>query len=125
MFDTKVREQFSDEINDAISNWTRGVSDFQAMETLQNNGISAAPSLSLEQVESDNHLHASGYLYDQEFSDGNVRAMPTLPWTINGRRTDNLYPAKAIGESDEYVYENILGVSEDEFSQFKKRNIIY
>ncbi len=125
LFDTKVREQFSDEINDAISNWTRGVSDFQAMETLQNNGISAAPSLSLEQVESDDHLHASGYLHDQEFSDGNIRAMPTLPWTINGRRTDNLYPAKSIGESDEYVYENILGVSEDEFSQFKKRNIIY
>jgi len=125
LFDSKARGEYRDEINEAVSNWTRGVSDDQAMETLQSKRIAAAPSLTLEHIESDPHLNSSGYLHRQEFSDGKIRSMPTLPWTINGERTDNLHPAKSIGESNRFVYENILGLSESEFSQFEKENIIY
>ena len=71
------RRQHRDQMDAAITAWTRAQQDYDAMHCLQAAGVPAGPSLDILRVYHDPQLRQGGYLTELQTSDG---AEPSPPW---------------------------------------------
>lgn len=119
------RRQHQDVLDAAISVWTRGHADEEAMRRLQAAGVPAGPSLDIDRVYNDPHLHASGYLSRHRTRDGGMRDLPGLPWRFVGLDEPYVTAAPVLGEHNAYVYESLLGLSQADVARLVDEQIIY
>lgn len=119
------RRQRHDELDAAITAWTRQHDDYDAMHLLQAAGVPAGPSLDLARLYHDPHLRAGGYLRPLQTSDGETRHMPGLPWRFAGLEPPHLTAAPVLGQDNSYVYHELLGLSETEIARLVEAQVIY
>lgn len=119
------RRQYQDELDAAITVWTRGQQDYAAMHRLQAAGVPAGPSLDIARVYHDPHLRAGGYLTPLQTGDGETRELPGLPWRFVGLEPPHLAAAPVLGQHNAYVYHELLGLSEMEIARLIEEQIIY
>jgi crotonobetainyl-CoA:carnitine CoA-transferase CaiB-like acyl-CoA transferase len=115
-----VRAAREDEIVERIAEWTAGRDRDDLFHGLQAAGVTAGPVLNAAEAANDPHLAAS-------------EAWKRLPATADYPEVDWLRPAYRFsrsdvdlrtppclfGEHNEYVYKELLGVSDEEFERFK------
>ena len=116
------REQ---ELDTAISEWTSGLDEWDAFERLQKAGVPCGPSLDMGRLHSERQLNAGGYLTPVEYPDGSERVLPTLPWRLDGQRTQDVRPAPVLGQDSDYVYRELLGLGTDEIEELTEGQVIY
>ena len=114
-----------DEVNSIISQWTKDLEDEEAMKILQSIGIAAGPSLDIGRVYENKQLKDSGYFAPFINTDGETRELPLLPWHFEDGLELNMTPVPSLGEGNEYVFRDLLGLSEKEILDFKNEQIIY
>ena len=114
-----------DEVNSIISQWTKDLEDEEAMKILQSIGIAAGPSLDIGRVYENKQLKDSGYFAPFINTDGETRELPLLPWHFKDDLELNMTPVPSLGEGNEYVFGDLLGLSEQEILDFKEAQIIY
>ena len=111
-----------DALDDKLAEWTRNFEDYELFQRLQAAGIPAAPVLEASRVLEDPHLQARGmYGEPMRLADdvGEYRFVqpfyrfPETPSTIYQRPV-------AMGEHNEYVYKELLGLSDDEYSSLEE-----
>jgi crotonobetainyl-CoA:carnitine CoA-transferase CaiB-like acyl-CoA transferase len=110
-----ARKANEDELDAIVAGWTRGRDRWEAAAFLQSHGIAASPVESIaDQLDRDPGL-ARHYQVVQQPSE------PDIEITLDGEpiRFDGLEGrvtrAPALGEHNEYVFREVLGLSEDEF----------
>lgn len=116
------RAQRQDEIEAAISDWTRNFEDYDLFHRLQAEHIPSAPVLEGSRVFDDPHTRARGLYQPQALYDdvGTFRfvqpfyRMPETPITTRQAPV-------AMGEHNDYVYREVIGVSESEYDDLKSR----
>lgn len=123
--DAEIRRSRSDEIDEAISAWSKSKGDYEAMLTLQNVGIAAGPSLDSERVYKDPQLRAQGFYTTLKTSDGVTRDLPGLGWKFDGGPESDVRPAPVIGQHNDYVYHELMGLPESEINTLIDEQIIY
>jgi len=121
----KSRILIEDEINELVAQWTIDMEDEEAMEILQSIGIAAGPSLDIGRVYENKQLRDSGYFAPFTNTDGHIRELPLLPWHFADNLELNMTPVPNLGEGNEYVFGDLLGLSEQEILDFKEAQIIY
>ena len=119
------RRARQEEIDDAITSWTRQQNDYQAMHRLQQAGVPAGPFLEPSRLFHDRQLREGGYFSRQRVHDGTWRDLPGIGWRFEGGPRPHLWPAPALGQDNDYVYGNLLGLSEAEIARLKEEQVIY
>ena len=123
--DARGRRGQQKRIDAAINDWTRLHEDYEAMDILQKAGIPAAPYLSPERVFRDPQLREGGFFTTLIASDGNEHDLPSLGWRFEGGPQPYVTAAPVLGQHNEYIYGELLGLSDDEVAQFVDSQIIY
>ena len=123
--DTKGRSEQQKRIDAAITAWSQQHDDYEAMRILQEAGISATPYLSPQRVFTDPQLREGGFFTTLIAGDGKQRDLPALGWRFEGGPEPRITAAPVLGQHNNYVYGELLGLSDDEVTQFIEEQIIY
>ncbi len=123
--DAQGRREQEHRIDTAISEWTAQHEDYEAMHTLQKAGVSAAPYLNPQRVFTDPQLREGGFFSTHTASDGKQRDLPALGWRFKGGPAPRITAAPVLGQHNDYVYGELLGLSDDEMAQLTEDQIIY
>lgn len=118
------RKKHEEELNQRLEQWTLRHSPEVVVDLLQGAGIPAGVVQNAEDLAEDPHLAARGFFVDVRhpvlgdiFSDAPpIRFIGSPPIRWNA--------APLLGEANRYVYRELLGMSEDEFSSYLERGII-
>jgi len=119
------RWENEDELNRVIEEWTSNRTKYEVMEILQKAGVAAAAVMNSRDLATDPHLKERDYLkasdYDEpgKFIAGPSWKMSDTPGGIARRH------APWEGEDNEYVYGELLGLSQDEIAHLVEEKIIY
>ena len=113
------------EIDAAITDWTQRREDYEAMHILQSAGVPAAPYLSPQRVFTDPQLREGGFFTTLTAGDGEQRDLPALGWRFDGGPAPRVTAAPVLGQHNDYVYGNLLGLSDKEVAQLTQEQIIY
>ncbi|MGE0878580.1 MAG: CaiB/BaiF CoA transferase family protein [Acidimicrobiia bacterium] len=111
-----------DELDKLIGEWVAGQDPFAAFHTLQAAGIAAAPLLSEDEFQTDAQQLARGWLQPLESRDAGTHLHPGLPY----RGVPQVWRrgSPTLGQDNDYVYKQILGVSDDEYARLVKEHHI-
>ena len=123
--DTNGRRKQQRRIDAAISEWTEEREDYEAMHILQSAGVPAAPYLSPERVFTDPQLREGGFFTTRTVSDGKQRDLPAVGWRFDGGPAPRITAAPVLGQHNDYVYGELLGLSSEEMAHLVDKQIIY
>ena len=123
--DAEVRREHRDEIDAAISQWTSQHDDYEAARILQESGVPAGPSLDVSRALDDPQLRSSGYFHQTRTDDGELRDLPSLPWRFEGQQGPRVEAAPSLGQDNDRIYRELLGLSDADIAQLIDDQIIY
>lgn len=109
------RLEHHDELDRLIGAYTATQDDYELMQRLQAAGIAAAPVLEASRSFTDPHLRARDFFKTQtQQASGTYEYMGPL-WKLPETPVEYYQPPVMFGEHNEYVYREVLKVSDDEF----------
>ena len=112
------RSEQQDLLDEKLAEWTAGFDDMALFHQLQAAGVPAAPVLEASRVLDDPHVQARQLYLPQQLQDdigthSYPRPLYDFPEAEGGIRR----PPVAFGQDNEYVYKELLGVSDEEFAR--------
>ena len=120
-FDTNEgRAEHYKAIDAGIAEWTRTRDDYELMHLLQSHGIAAAPVLEASRMFDDPHLRAREFFRTQRIENGKEYEFVGPIWRFEDDPIEFRQPPIGLGEHNEYVYRDLLGVSDDEYEHFRE-----
>ena len=66
-----------------------------------------------------------GYISQIQTRDGELRELPGLPWRFEGGEEPIFTEAPILGQHNEYVYQELLGMSGQEMNRLVEEQVIY
>lgn len=122
--DSASRHRHQDALDPIIEAWTSQHDHYALMLDLQKEGIAAGAVLDDRDAYNDPHLKERRFFEKVTHPDAGTHLYPGLMWkaseTPNGIRT----PPVGLGEHNEYVYKEILGVSDAEYGELAQEGQI-
>jgi len=114
-----------DELEGIISDWTRQHTHYEVMEKLQKAGIAAGPLLTMPELFEDPHLKERGFFEMVSHPEAGTHPYESSPIRLgpSGDKTIRT-PSPCLGEHNEYVYKEILRLSEEEIAELEKEKVI-
>jgi benzylsuccinate CoA-transferase BbsF subunit len=118
------RVQCLDAIHEKLAAWTCGFDDRELAERLQGEGVPAAPVLNVADLLQDPHYRARGTFisvrhplgFDETIYGGYVK-MSRTPARVE--------PGPVIGRDNDFVFKEILGLSEERYRALVEQQVIY
>jgi crotonobetainyl-CoA:carnitine CoA-transferase CaiB-like acyl-CoA transferase len=107
------------EIDRGIAAWTRERDDYELMHLLQGLGIAATPVLEASRMFDDPHLRARDFFRKQTVRDAGTHEYVGPLWQFEKTPVEFYQPPVCFGEHNEYVYRELLKVSDDEYEALK------
>lgn len=124
-FETALaRQRNRDELRRLLANWTRDQEHYEAMHTLQANGVPAGAVLKGGEIINDPHLEARGFWDDVYHPEAGLYRQVTTPWLFSKTGRIKAVPAPGLGEHNEYVLSELLGLTAEEMSDLEEKGII-
>jgi benzylsuccinate CoA-transferase BbsF subunit len=121
----RARMRCKDELDAAITSWTERVDGHEAMRTLQEAGVPAGPSLDVGRLFEEPQLRETGYFTERVTSDGEPRDLPGLPWRSDQWPEARVTAAPVLGQDNDYVYRELLGLPEPAIERLVRDQVIY
>lgn len=114
------------EIDALVAQWTRMLPADAAAERLQAAGIAAHASWTTPEIAADPHLHARRAIVDVQEPDGKVRAAVGVPMRLSKGEEIGIHRGTPkLGEHEDYVYGDLLGMSQAERRALEDAEVIY
>jgi crotonobetainyl-CoA:carnitine CoA-transferase CaiB-like acyl-CoA transferase len=113
------RAEHFKEINAHIAEWTAQREDYEVMHLLQGYGIAAAPVLEASRMFADPHLRARGFFRTQTQAGCGTHEYVGPLWQFPETPVEFLQPPVTFGEHNDYVYREVLKLSEAEYDSLK------
>ena len=105
------------ELDARVADWTRGLSQFEAVNALQERGVPAARILHNWQLHADPHFHARGAFVDIDHPDTGVYSYPGFMWRFSLTKPAVRSAAPRFAEANDYVFGRLLGLGPAEIAQ--------
>jgi benzylsuccinate CoA-transferase BbsF subunit len=125
--DPSSRYRRRDEINTVISLWTRGRDKYEAMHLLQSAGVPCGPVLKSSDLFSDPQFKDRGYFEVVQHSGRSgvgKRAYPSRGWRFSGLNLEIRRPGPSLGEDNQYVLHDLLGIGLQEIGRLEEAQVI-
>lgn len=119
-----LRKQHAEKLNRFIGQWTATRSAEDIVNLLQESGIPAGVVQNAHDLASDPQLIFREFFVKLEHPVHGTMVADTLPMKSNGRPAKEWRPAPFLGEDNEYVFLQLLGLDEQQFSDYVKRGVI-
>jgi len=128
------REEFADgyrrslnrkELDRLIGEWTTGKTPNEVMEILQKAGVATAPCADTEDRFLDPHFQERQNIVNVEHSVTGVDFVPNVVCKLSETPGEIRRPAPLLGEHNDYVFGELLGLSKDEIDRFIQEKIIF
>jgi len=117
------RWQNQDDLDRLVGEWTSTHYVSEITEILQQAGIAAGPSFTPEQVANDPHLIERGFLIAPQHLESGNKVLAGVPWKMSAT-LPTVDPSPLLGQHNEYVFCELLGMSDQEFAQLVAAGII-
>jgi len=121
----KSRHENQEKLDKLITGWTINYDHYEIMQKLQNAGVMAGASLNVEEVVNDPHLAERGFFVDIEYPDKTKLRRTGLPWKLSDTSRGNYSYAPSLGEQNDYVFGELLGISKNDIQKLKGEKVIY
>ena len=120
------RHGLREELNELVSGWTRTQDANAAAERLQAAGVAAHASWTTPEIAADPHLRARGAIQEVAEPDGKLRAAVGVPMRLSKGAGIGIHSGTPrLGEHEDYVYGDLLGLSRAERSALEGDEVIY
>jgi crotonobetainyl-CoA:carnitine CoA-transferase CaiB-like acyl-CoA transferase len=111
------RRRHHDVIDAGIAAWTRTRSREDVVAGLRVHGVVCGPVLDDADALADPHLAARGFFVEVDHADAGRHRYPGPPFRFRRAELTVRHPPVRLGEDNEHVYREILGVSDDEYAR--------
>ena len=118
------RQKNRHDLDKSVEDWTKGKTAQEVAEQLQRAGIAAGPLEKADTVVIDEHLRAREQFVEMVHPEVGQKLMPALPVRMSNVPRPKYESAPLIGEYNEYVFEELLGLSRDEVVRLMEENVI-
>ena len=122
--DLQYRLENIDDLHARVASWTAGFDDRQLADRLQQHGVAAAPVLNVADLLHDPHFRARDTFIE-------VRHPLGFQETIYGayvktsRTRAAVRPGPSIGQDNDQVFRELLGIPEERYHQLVETEVIY
>ena len=119
------RMEHHDEIDNRLSEWTREYEHRELMRLLQEHGVPAGAVLNGEELIADPQLDARGWwewVVPREI--GQAFPFFTPPWRLADSPHRPSTPAPTLGEHNDQIYRDLLGLNAGEYAELQTAGII-
>ena len=131
--DLLQRQQHREELDGIIADWTGTQERTELFQRLQKAGIPSGPSYPIDEVVNDPQVQARALFFDQRrFFDQRppdqqegIGKVARLPWLLSPQPAVDYYPPPALGEDNQYLFRDILGLPEEQIERLVEEKIIY
>jgi crotonobetainyl-CoA:carnitine CoA-transferase CaiB-like acyl-CoA transferase len=123
--DAYSRQRNQDELDKRVEEWTINHTPYQVTKILQKAGVAAFPSLDSRGLFNDRHLKERGFFEEMNHPVMGKRTIIAPHWRFSGTPTLPRRPAPLLGQHNEYVFGEFLGLSTEEINELKERKVIY
>ena len=113
------------ELDVEISAWTRGRSREAVTRLLQAVGVAAFPSYTAQDIVDDPHLNSRGTIKNMVGPDGESRQVVGPPWRFSRTPAKLEHWTPKLGEHNQYVFGELLGLSAGEIEELIASKVIY
>lgn len=118
------RWQNQEELDRLISEWTINHTHREVMEKLQQAGVAAVPSFSGLELFDDPHLKERGFSTVVEHPKIGKRRVVTVPWKFSATPAHVSSYGPLLGEHNEYLFGELLGMSPKEIAKLEEEGVI-
>ena len=108
-----------DELDKLVSQWTSQHEPYTLMYLLQNQGIAAGPVMDDKDDYNDIHLKERGFFEPLTQADCGTHLYPGLDFKLSKTPNHLRTPPCLLGEHNEYVYKQVIGVSDEEYARLE------
>lgn len=122
--DEMTRYQNHDELDKHIEEWTSKRDKYEAMQILQKEGVPAGPVLNERDAYNDPQMKDRDFFVEMTQKWSGTHKYPGFPWKYTQRPQKAYLPPPGLGEHNEYVYKGILKLSDAEYAELEKEQII-
>ncbi|MFC1990833.1 CaiB/BaiF CoA transferase family protein [Chloroflexota bacterium] len=123
--DRRLRLANSAELDKYVTQWTSNHTDYEVAEILQKEGVAATPVLTTADIFLDPHYNQRRSFVDVEHPISGGTAIYDLPWKFSGITRKKIRHAPLLGEHNDYVFGEILGLPKEKRDKLVEENIIY
>ncbi len=113
-----------DELDRLIEKWTFNHDHYEVMHTLQAAGIASGPVLSHKELLDDPHLKERGFFETLTRAEVGTHPYPGVYAKLSKTPGSIRWPSPILGEHNDYVLGELLGLSEEEIAQLADEHII-
>ncbi|HTH28746.1 MAG TPA: CoA transferase [Sphingobium sp.] len=114
------------ELDEILSGWTVTLPADAAAERLQAAGIAAHASWTTPEIAADPHLHARRAIVDVAEPDGKIRAAVGVPMRLSKGAEIGIHRGTPkLGEHEDYVFGELLGMTRAERQALEDSEVIY
>jgi benzylsuccinate CoA-transferase BbsF subunit len=126
--DEKFSDQYNrwknqDELNTFVAGWTKKFTHYEVMHKLQKVRVAAGASLNIEEVINDPHSKERGVFVEQNHPVAGKTIVYRSPWTSALTATEA--PAPCLGEHNDYVFKELLNMSDEDVAKLVNDKVIY
>ncbi len=120
----QARRSRSDELDAAINQWSATQDRDQLVQSLNETGVPSAPVLDI--YERNKHEVFSSQKLTWRHDQGSFEPCDiyATPWRLTATPPEMACHAPALGENNDYVYGELLGLSEKEVKQMQEQEIL-
>ncbi len=127
------KEEFSDELlrwenqealDKYLAEWTRLYGAYEITERLQQAGIAAIPSFTTKQLHYDKHILARGFFKSPHHQVLGNKVLAGLPIKFSGYNEMNYRTPPLLGEHNDYVFGELLGLSREEIRKLTEEKVL-
>ena len=118
------RKANEDALDAEIEAWTSEQDPFDAMEKLQAAGVAAYPPLVNHEMMESPHLAERDFWVEHEHPEVGVRRHAGIPWHLSETPLSVKRAAPVMGQDNDYVFGELLGMGSDEIAGRVEREVI-
>lgn len=122
--DALSRWRNHDELDKHIEDWTSQHDHFTVMDMLQKEGVAAGPVEHPDDAYNDPQMKERGFFETVTHPECGTHRYPGLAYRMSKTPNYIRLPAVCLGEHNEYVYKEILGVSDEEYAELEREGHI-
>lgn len=113
-----------DALHERLGEWTANFDDRDLAERLQRHGVAAAPVLNVADLLHDPHYRARGTYIEVRHPLG-FRETIYGSYVKMSRSPPQVRPGPSMGQDNDYVFKELLGLSEERYRELLERKVIY
>jgi benzylsuccinate CoA-transferase BbsF subunit len=118
------RRERIDALHEQLAAWTAGFDDYELAHRLQDHGVAAAPVLNVADLLSDPHYRARSTFVEVTHPLG-FRETIYGAYVKTSRTEADVRPGPVIGQDNDHVFRELLGLPEERYRRLVDEQVIY